>query len=98
MTSDKLGSEYENDIFVGSVKNGVIYHFDLNNDRKSLALRGDLADLVLNKKDNTSKITFGENFGIVTDMEVGPDGYLYIVSGDRGSDAGAIYRILPNMK
>lgn len=98
LTSDKLGSEYENDIFVGSVKNGVIYHFDLNNDRKSLELKGDLADLVLNKKDNTSKITFGENFGIVTDMEVGPDGYLYIVSGDRGSDAGAIYRILPNMK
>ena len=96
--SDKLGQDYENDIFVGSVKNGVIYHFDLNNDRKSLSLIGDLSDSVLNRKDNASQITFGENFGIVTDMEVGLDGYLYIVSGNRGTDAGAIYRIVPNLK
>jgi glucose/arabinose dehydrogenase len=95
LASDKLGTEYENDIFVGSVENGMIYHFDLNNDRKSLSLTGDLADLVMNKKDNASQIKFGENFGIVTDMEVGQDGYLYIVSGNRGTDAGAIYRIVP---
>jgi glucose/arabinose dehydrogenase len=83
---------------VGSVEKGIIYHFNLNNDRKSLSLTGDLADLVLNKKDNASQIIFGENFGIVTDMEIGPDGYLYIVSGNRGSDAGAIYRIVPKMR
>ena len=98
LASDKLGSEYENDIFVGSVKNGVIYHFDLNNDRKSLSLTGDLSDSVLNRKDDAGQITFGENFGIITDMEVGPDDYLYIVSGNRGTDAGAIYRIVPNLK
>lgn len=98
LTSDKLGTEYKNDIFVGSVEKGIIYHFNLNNDRKSLSLTGDLADLVLNKKDNASQIIFGENFGIVTDMEIGPDGYLYIVSGNRGSDAGAIYRIVPKMR
>lgn len=97
LASDKLGVDYRNDIFVGSVENGMIYHFDLNNDRKSLSLTGDLSDLVLNKKDNASQIIFAENFGIVTDMEVGPDGYLYIVSGNRGTDAGAIYRIVPNM-
>ena len=98
LASDKLGEEYENDIFVGSVKNGVIYHFDLDNDRKSLSLRGDLSDSVLNRKDNARQIIFGENFGIVTDLQVGPDGYLYIVSGNRGTDAGAIYRIVPNLK
>jgi len=31
-------------------------------------------------------------------MKVGPDGYLYVVSGDRGTDEGAIYRIIPNTK
>ena len=98
LASDKLGEEYENDIFVGSVKNGVIYHFDLDNDRKSLSLRGHLSDSVLNRKDNARQIIFGENFGIVTDLQVGPDGYLYIVSGNRGTDAGAIYRIVPNLK
>lgn len=98
LTSDKLGEVYKNDIFVGSVEGGIIYHFPLTADRKSLSLTGDLADLVFNKKDNASQIIFGQNFGIVTDMEVGPDGYLYIVSGDRGTDEGAIYRIVPNTK
>jgi aldose sugar dehydrogenase len=98
LESDKLGEEYENDIFIGSVKNGVIYHFALDNDRKSLSLGGDLSDSVLNRKDNARQIIFGENFGIVTDLQVGPDGYLYIVSGNRGTDAGAIYRIVPNLK
>ncbi len=98
LASDKLGTEYKNDIFVGSVERGMIYHFNLTNDRKSLSLTGDLADLVFNKKDNASQIIFGQNFGIVTDMKVGPDGYLYVVSGDRGIDEGAIYRIIPNTK
>jgi glucose/arabinose dehydrogenase len=98
LASDKLGAEYKNDIFVGSVERGIIYHFSLTEDRKSLSLMGDLADLVYNKKDNASQIIFGHNFGIVTDLEVGPDGYLYVVSGNRGTDDGTIYRIVPNRK
>jgi glucose/arabinose dehydrogenase len=94
LNSDKLGQQYENDMFVGSAKKGTIYHFDLNEDRKSLDLTGDLADLVYSKKDESSKIVFGENFGIVTDLEVGPDGYLYVVSALKKSE-GAIYRIIP---
>ncbi|HZA71188.1 MAG TPA: PQQ-dependent sugar dehydrogenase [Nitrososphaeraceae archaeon] len=94
LQSNKLGEKYQDDMFVGSVKKGIIYHFDVNEDRKSLLLDDDLADLVLNKGDNVSKIIFGENFGIVTDLEEGHDGYLYIVSGSRGTDEGAIYRIV----
>lgn len=96
LNSDKLGKEYENDIFVGSVKKGTIYHFDLDENRKSLLLTGDLVDSVMNKKDDPTQILFGENFGIITDLEVGSDGYLYVVSGNRGTDDGAIYRIVPN--
>jgi len=96
LNSDKLGPQYENDIFVGSAKKGTIYHFDLNQDRKSLKLTGDLADLVYSKKDESSKIVFGENFGIVTDLEVGPDGYLYVVSALKKSE-GSIYRIIPKL-
>lgn len=98
LASDKLGAEYKNDIFVGSVERGIIYNFTLTDNRKSLSLTGDLADLVFNKKDNTRQIIFGQNFGIITDIEVGPDGYLYIVSGNRGTEEGAIYRIVPNTK
>lgn len=96
LDSDKLGKKYKNDIFVGSAKNGRIYDFNLKENRKSLSLPGNLTDLVLNKKDSSSKIIFGEGFGIITDLEVGPDGYLYVVSGFRKTDEGSVYRIIPN--
>jgi aldose sugar dehydrogenase len=95
LNSNKLGQQYQNDIFVGSVKKGVIYHFDLNQDRKSLSLDGDLADKILSKKDDASKIIFGKDFGVITDLEVGTDGYLYVVSSIKETDKGAIYRIVP---
>ena len=97
LDSDKLGKKYKNDIFVGSAKNGRIFNFNLKENRKSLSLSGKLADLVLNEKDKSSKIIFGEGFGIITDLEVGPDGYLYVVSGFRKTDEGSVYRIIPNL-
>ena len=98
LDSDKLGRQYTNDIFVGSAKKGTLFHFDLKPDRESLDLIGDLADLVYSKKDDSSKIVFGENFGVVTDLKVGPDGYLYVVSGTGETGKGAIYKIVPNLK
>ena len=98
LDSDKLGQQYKNDIFVGSAKKGTLFHFDLKPDRESLDLIGDLADLVYSKKDDSSKIVFGENFGVVTDIKVGPDGYLYVVSGSGETGKGAIYKIVPNLK
>ena len=98
LDSDKLGQQYKNDIFVGSAKKGTLFHFDLKPDRESLDLIGDLADLVYSKKDDSSKIVFGENFGVITDLKVGPDGYLYVVSGTGETGKGAIYKIVPNLK
>ena len=95
LNSDKLGEQYANDIFVGSAKKGTLFHFDLNPDRESLNLNGDLTDLLYSKKEDSSSVVFGENFGVITDLKVGPDGYLYVVSASRGTDEGAIYRIAP---
>ena len=39
----------------------------------------------------TGDIVFGEGFGGITDLTVGPDGYLYIVSIGQGK----VFRILP---
>jgi hypothetical protein len=33
----------------------------------------------------------GNNFGVISDITVGPDGYLYIISFTKGD----IYRIIP---
>jgi glucose/arabinose dehydrogenase len=94
LNSDKLGAEYVNDMFVGDIVNGRIYHFELNQDRRELILDGLLADKVAATESVTEleQIIFGEGFGGITDLEVGPDGYLYVVSLGHG----AIYRILPS--
>jgi glucose/arabinose dehydrogenase len=92
LVSDKLGTQYKNDLFVADVHNGRIYHFDLNEDRTQLVLEGPLADKIIDTPsiEEFSNIIFGEGFGGITDLEVGPDGYLYVVSIGQG----AIYRIV----
>ena len=92
-SSDKLGEKYKNDIFVGDIKYGNIYHFKLNKDRTGFILNGALADKVASGEDGTEQIEFAEGFGGITDLEIGPDGYLYVLIYD--SDDGRIYRISP---
>ena len=91
LDSNKLGKQYQDDIFVSDIHNGRIYHFKLTENRTALVLRGLLADKVADTDDETKGVTFGSNFGGISDMVVGPDGYLYIVSLGRG----IIYRIVP---
>ena len=92
LDSDRLGKQYENDIFVSDITQGNIYHFELNANRTRLALQGVLADKIANNATENNNIIFGEGFGGITDLEVGPyDGYLYVVSLGHG----AIYRIVP---
>jgi aldose sugar dehydrogenase len=95
--SDKLGKEYENDIFVGDIINGNIYHFELDQQRTGLSLspNGTLVDKVVSSYDkNFDEIIFGKGFGGITDIQIGPDdGYLYILTFDKTQ--GTIYRIVP---
>jgi aldose sugar dehydrogenase len=90
LNSDKLGERYENDLFVGDTR-GSIYHFQLNPNRTALSLKGPLADKVADTNAENKDITFGSGFKTITDMQVGPDGYLYILD----YDFGAIFRIVP---
>jgi len=93
LDSDKLGEGYENDLFVAMlIPNGDIYRFDLNGDRSGLLLDKPLDDGVANSHDEVRGVVFGKDFGGITDLEVGPDGYLYVVSYAQGK----IFRIVPN--
>jgi hypothetical protein len=87
--SDKFGKEYQNDMFVASFKKGNIYHFDLNEKRTELILPGPLKDKVADKPAEINDIVFAKGFGGITDLQVGPDGYLYVLS------SGKIFRIIP---
>ena len=82
--SEKYGPDYENDLFVGSFNGGFIYHFDLTEDRKELLLQGALQDKVANNGKELSEVALARGFGGITDLEVGPDGNLYIVSVTEG--------------
>jgi aldose sugar dehydrogenase len=89
LDTDRLGKNYENDIFVGDFHTGNLYHFDLRKDRTRLLLEEPLKDKVANNTSELEKVIFGKGFGGITDLEVGPDGYLYVLAvyfGGRNCD------------
>ena len=94
LNSTKLGKQYENDMFVGNI-NGTLHHFDLLPNRSALALTGVLSDKVANTNDELKDVVFGQGFGLITDLETGPDGYLYVLSFYY-RNTGIIYRIVPS--
>ncbi|MFL6510832.1 MAG: PQQ-dependent sugar dehydrogenase [Nitrososphaera sp.] len=93
LNSSALGPTYQNDLFVGDYNNGNLYHFDLNENRTQLVLGGGLSDRALDPGDDVDDILFGTGFGGITDVKVGPDGYLYVLTFQ--NDEGSIFRIAP---
>lgn len=93
LNSDKLGSKYTNDIIVGDANYGNIYHFSLNKERDGLQLNEPLADKIANSLTEIDDLTFAKGFGRITDIDVGPDGYLYVLSSE--DDGSSVYQIAP---
>ena len=77
-------------MFVGDYNNGNLYRFKLNQNRTGLLLSGTLADKIAQTPQTKPAILGGGFDGGITDLQVGPDGYLYILTF-----AGAIYKIVP---
>jgi uncharacterized membrane protein len=81
-------------VFVGDCIYGNLYKFELNPDRTGFVFHdAALSDNVVNTGESMDEIIFGTGFGCLTDIEVGPDGLLYIVSLSERT----IYRIMPVM-
>ena len=98
LDSGKLGTEYQNNMFVGDIDNGLLYRFILNDARDDLAFdkgylenTAPLTDREVNDPKENQPIVFGQGFGGISDIEVGPDGYLYVLSF-----TGSLFRILPS--
>ncbi|GEM_PF-359648 len=84
-----LGAQYENDVFVGDINNGNLYRFKPNGTRDGFVLSGGLNDLVADNSSEVDQVILATGFAGITDLKVGPDGFLYVVSiGD-----GKIYAI-----
>jgi aldose sugar dehydrogenase len=89
--SDKLGNQYANDVFVADANTGSIYHFDLNDNRSALKLEGPLKDKIANTIEESKYVIFANGFGRITDLKIGPDGYMYILSSE--DDGAVLYKI-----
>ena len=79
--SDRLGKQYENDLFISDFVNGIVFDFDLNEERTRLSFnaKGPLKDKVADDARS--------GLGGITDIKIGPyNGYLYVISLYRGGD------------
>ena len=92
INSTRYGPDYENDLLVGDANNGNIYDFKLDSKRQNLDLKGGLADKIANDTTELNSVIFARGFGKVTDIEIGPDGLLYILSGQKRITS--IYKII----
>jgi aldose sugar dehydrogenase len=86
LNSSNYGQKYENDMFVGDFHNGYLYHFELNTNRSAIVLNGTLEDRIANNPSELKDVIFGRGFGGITDIEIGPDGNIYVLAVYQGGD------------
>jgi glucose/arabinose dehydrogenase len=94
-----LGPQYDGDLFVGfsttDTLDGPIFRFNLTGNRRAIGVDDErLEDRVADNETfhgltESESLVFGSGFGIVTDLETGPNGNLFVVSLDQG----AVYEI-----
>jgi plastocyanin len=75
---------------VGEINSGYLYRFILNQNRTGLLLNGSLSDGVANNDIEKLEAALGKINGGITDLQIGPDGLVYVVSSN-----GKIMRLEP---
>ncbi len=91
LRSARFPSDIRDEAIVGETNNGRLYRFPMNSARNDFILTGALADRVADSTTERNLLTWGTDWGVVTDLKIGPDGYLYVVS----FFSNRIYRIRP---
>lgn len=87
-------ANYENAVIFGGSNGtnaGRLHMLRLNEARDGFALAGGLADLVADNAAERDALLFGSGFGATTDIQVGPDHAVYVLSLSNGT----LYRIAP---
>ena len=96
LNSRELGPQFEGDLFVGFSVNddslgGGLMRFNLTGNRRKIGvddprLEDRVADnLTFHEMTESESLIVGRDFGIVTDIQTGPDDTLLVVSLDTGS-------------
>ncbi len=94
-----LGPQFEGDMFIGAgrtfLSGGYLFRMKLTPDRLHFSFNDSrLLDLVADNTDKfditeSESLLIGQNFGIATDIQTGPNGNLFVVSNTNG----AVYEI-----
>ncbi len=86
-----LGGGYDHVVIVGDSNLGQLYALPLNAARTAFDLAGfaGVSDLVADDANERNQFRIGSGFGSITDLTIGPDRNLYIVSISNGT----VYRI-----
>ncbi|MCH8273286.1 MAG: PQQ-dependent sugar dehydrogenase [Armatimonadetes bacterium] len=94
LNSRKFGPNERNHVMVGEFNQPRgIYLFEVNAARDGFVLSGGTKDRVADNNKERQQNVVGSNWQIITDMRIGPDGYLYISTLYQSS----IFRIRPEM-
>lgn len=95
-----LGPQYRNDLVVGSTREGVLLRFQLTGNRQKIGVDDPrLEDRVADnsraaRTAETESLIFGTGFGVVTDVQTGPNGNLYVIDHVSGN----VYEIYRSAK
>lgn len=82
-----LGAAYNDVVLVGDNNSGQLFRFPLDVSRAGFDFSAipALQDLVADDDTERDLLSIGSGFGAITDLEIGPDGALYVVSIGNGS-------------
>lgn len=99
VNSNALGPQFQNDLFVGAatpiLQGGYLFHFNLTGNRRKIAVDDPRLDdrvadnLAKHEITESESLLIGRDFGVITDIETGPNGNLFVVSLTNG----AVYEI-----
>jgi len=94
VTGRGLGPQFQGDLFMGAatanLEGGYLFHFNLTGNRMKIGvddprLEDRVADnLAKHEITESESLLIGRNFGVVTDIETGPNGNLFVVSLSNG--------------
>ena len=95
VTGRGLGAQFQNDLFMGAatpaLEGGYLFHFNLTGNRQNIGvddprLEDRVADnLAKHEITESESLLIGRNFGVITDIEMGPNGSLFVVSLSHGT-------------
>jgi glucose/arabinose dehydrogenase len=92
LRSARFDADLRDQCVIGESVNGRLYLFQMNTNRNGFRFTDTrLHDLVADSSEERDLNAWGLNWGVVSDLKIGPDGYLYAVS----HLANRIHRIRP---